>query len=592
MKSTLLARASAILAAGRALFRRLSGRSKEASRQIATLQEKVTALEQRIRELERARTNLEESSGSTQFSEEVPARPAITITLARRPSASPAHHWSLAARSLRLTESQREINELLGRLYALNAQLPFDSTVEEKYIAELDGIVDHLQQASGYDLTRWLAISRPRPLSTTDPIATGFLCLSDASFSAAERLGSLGLPTHHGAPSYAQPIRSFCYSECGDKLIVSSTIASAPTTKRVFNFNAGPAALPLSVLERIREELLDWRGSGMSVMEMSHRSPEFESISAAAEQKLRSLLAVPDGYAVIFLQGGGSLQFTMAPMNLCLPGKPVDVLHTGAWTAKAIGELKKGFLYNIAASTESEKFARLPRADEIKLTPDASYLHICTNNTIEGTQWTAIPETGGVPLVADMSSDIASHPIDVKKFGLIFAGAQKNLGPSGVTIVIVRKDLTERADKNLPALLQYRTHMKEKSLYHTPPTFAVYVVGLVLEWIESLGGIAAIQKRNEAKAKLLYDTIEASGGFYRCPVEPASRSKMNVVFRVAGGNEAVEKQFAQEATLAGLAGTPGHRSVGGMRISLYNAVPLDAVEALTSFMREFQRTRG
>jgi len=373
---------------------------------------------------------------------------------------------------------------------------------------------------------------------------------------------------------------------------VSSTIASAPTTKRVFNFNAGPAALPLSVLERIREELLDWRGSGMSVMEMSHRSPEFESISAAAEQKLRSLLAVPDGYAVIFLQGGGSLQFTMAPMNLCLPGKPVDVLHTGAWTAKAIGELKKGFLYNIAASTESEKFARLPRADEIKLTPDASYLHICTNNTIEGTQWTAIPETGGVPLVADMSSDIASHPIDVKKFGLIFAGAQKNLGPSGVTIVIVRKDLTERADKNLPALLQYRTHMKEKSLYHTPPTFAVYVVGLVLEWIESLGGIAAIQKRNEAKAKLLYDTIEASGGFYRCPVEPASRSKMNVVFRVAGGNEAVEKQFAQEATLAGLAGTPGHRSVGGMRISLYNAVPLEAVETLASFMSEFERTRG
>ncbi len=373
---------------------------------------------------------------------------------------------------------------------------------------------------------------------------------------------------------------------------MSLTTASAQTTKRVFNFNAGPAALPLPVLERIREELLDWHGSGMSVMEMSHRSPEFESINAAAEQKLRSLLAIPDDYAVIFLQGGGSLQFTMAPMNLCHPGKPVDVLHTGAWTAKAIAELRKGFPYNIAASTESEKFARLPRPGEVKFSYGASYVHICTNNTIEGTQWTAIPEVGNTPLVADMSSDIASRPIDVRKFGLIFAGAQKNLGPSGVTMVILRKDLAERADKNLPTLLQYRTHIKEKSLYHTPSTFAVYVVGLVLEWIESLGGIPAVQKRNDAKAKLLYDTIEASGGFYGCPIEPSSRSKMNAVFRVAGGNEAVEKQFAEEAAAAGLAGTPGHRSVGGMRISLYNAVTPEAVETLTSFMREFQRTRS
>ena len=373
---------------------------------------------------------------------------------------------------------------------------------------------------------------------------------------------------------------------------MSSTTVSPPATKRVFNFNAGPAALPLPVLDRIREELLDWRGSGMSVMEMSHRSPEFESINAAAEQKLRSLLAIPDDYAVIFVQGGGSLQFSMAPMNLCLPGKPVDVLHTGAWTAKAIGELKKGFAHNIAASTESEKFARLPRADEMKFSLEASYVYLCTNNTIEGTQWSAIPETGGVPLVADMSSDIASRAIDVKKYGLIFAGAQKNLGPSGVTVVILRKDLAERAEKNLPTLLQYRTHIKEKSLYHTPPTFAVYVVGLVLEWIESLGGISAIQQRNEAKAKLLYDAIETSGGFYRCPVEPASRSKMNVVFRVAGGDENIEKQFAKEAAAAGLAGTPGHRSVGGMRISLYNAVTAEAVEALTSFMRDFQRSRS
>ncbi len=379
---------------------------------------------------------------------------------------------------------------------------------------------------------------------------------------------------------------------------MSHAPVSARAPKRVHNFNAGPGALPLPVLERIREELLDWRGSGMSVMEMSHRSPEFESINAGAERKLRDLLGISDDYAVIFVQGGGSMQFTMAPMNLCLPGKPVDVLHTGAWTAKAIGELKKGFLHNIAASTESEKFARLPRRDEMNFSPDASYVHICTNNTIEGTQWTTLPETGNAPLVADMSSDIASRSIDVKKYGVIFAGAQKNLGPAGVTVVVIRKDLAERADKNLPTLLQYRTHIKEKSLYHTPPTFAVYVVGLVLEWIESEGGVQGMEKRNQAKAGLLYDTIESSGGFYSCPVEKASRSRMNVVFRVAGRSaaaqnmEAVEKDFAAKAAAAGLVGTPSHRSVGGLRISLYNAVTHDAVEALTSFMREFQRTRG
>jgi phosphoserine aminotransferase len=373
---------------------------------------------------------------------------------------------------------------------------------------------------------------------------------------------------------------------------VTHVTVSERAVRRAFNFNAGPGALPLPVLERVREELLDWRGSGMSVMEMSHRSPEFESINAAANQKLRSLLGILDDYAVMFLQGGGSMQFTMAPMNLCLPGKPVDVLHTGAWTAKAIGELKKGILHKIAASTESEKFARLPCRDEIKFSPDASYVHICTNNTIEGTQWTTLPETGNIPLVADMSSDIASRHVDVKKYGLIFAGAQKNLGPSGVTIVIIRKDLAERADKNLPTLLQYRTHIKENSLYHTPPTFAVYVVGLVLEWIEAEGGVQGMAKRNEAKAKLLYDTIEASGGFYHCPVENGSRSKMNVVFRVARADESIEKQFASEAAAAGLVGTLGHRSVGGMRVSLYNAVTLEAVEALSSFMREFHRTRG
>jgi phosphoserine aminotransferase len=382
---------------------------------------------------------------------------------------------------------------------------------------------------------------------------------------------------------------------------VSVSSASATSAKRVFNFNAGPSALPLSVLERVREELLDWRGSGMSVMEMSHRSPEFESINAAAEAGLRKHLAIPDDYAVMFLQGGGSTQFTLAPMNLCIPGKPVDLLHTGTWTAKALAELKKGVLHKVAATTEPVRFTRVPRKNEISLSPDASYVHICTNNTIEGTQYHSIPDTGQAPIVADMSSDIASRPLDVTMFGLIFAGAQKNLGPSGATVVIVRKDLAERADKNLPTIFQYRTHIKEKSLYHTPPTFAIYMVGLMMEWIESQGGLAGIQKRNETKAKLLYDTIDSSNGFYCCPVEKDSRSLMNVVFRVAGKNgqsaatnpdQAAEKEFGKQAADAGLVGTPGHRSVGGMRVSLYNAVELAAVEALTSFMREFQRKRA
>jgi phosphoserine aminotransferase len=382
--------------------------------------------------------------------------------------------------------------------------------------------------------------------------------------------------------------------------MVSSRFA-ATAVKRVHNFNAGPSALPLSVLERIREELLDWRGSGMSVMEMSHRSPEFESINSAAEAGLRRLLAIPDDYAVIFMQGGGSTQFSLVPMNLCLPGKPVDLIHTGTWTAKALAELKKGIAHRVAATTEAVKFTRVPRPEEISLGADASYVHICTNNTIEGTQYHALPATGEVPLVADMSSDIASRPLAVSKFGSIFAGAQKNLGPSGVTVVIIRKDLAERADKNLPTIFQYRTHIKEKSLYHTPPTFAVYVVGLMMEWIESQGGLAGIQKRNETKAKLLYDAIDSSGGFYHCPVEQDSRSRMNVVFRIAGSkgrsaathpDEAAEKEFGKQAAAAGLVGTPGHRSVGGMRVSLYNAVEPSSVEALVSLMREFERKRG
>jgi phosphoserine aminotransferase len=372
---------------------------------------------------------------------------------------------------------------------------------------------------------------------------------------------------------------------------VNPSTTSARSTKRAFNFNAGPGALPLAVLERMREELLDYRGTGMSVMEMSHRSPEFEAISDGAERALRRALGIPDDYAVAFLQGGGSLQFAMVPMNLYQAGKPVDVLHTGSWTAKAIEELKKIAQYRLAASTEAEKFTRVPRASEISLAPDASYVAMCTNNTIEGTQWSQTPATGSVPLVADMSSDIASKPLDVRQFGLVFAGAQKNLGPSGATIVIIRRDLVEAANDKIAKILQYRTHIKERSLYHTPSTFAIYTVGLVLEWIETQGGVAAIEKRNNTKAKLLYDTIDASG-YYKCPVERDSRSKMNVVFRVAGGDEAVEVKFVKEAEAVGIVGVKGHRSVGGMRASLYNAISQEAVEALTGFMRDFERKNG
>jgi len=372
---------------------------------------------------------------------------------------------------------------------------------------------------------------------------------------------------------------------------VRTSIATQRDVRRVFNFNPGPAALPLEVLERIGEELLDHGGSGMSVMEMSHRSPEYEAIHEKTERHLRRILSIPDDYAVVFLQGGGSGQFAMVPMNLYLPGQPVDVLHTGSWTSKAIEELKRLAACRIACSTESEKFARIPQKAEIVLSKEASYVHMCTNNTIEGTQWSEIPHTGTVPLVADMSSDIASRPMDLRQFGLIFAGAQKNLGPPGVTIVILRRDLAERASDRTAKILQYKTHIAEKSLYHTPPTFAIYIVGLMLDWIDTVGGIAAIETRNDAKAKLLYDAIDASR-YYRCPVEKGSRSKMNVIFRVAGGNEAIESKFATQAQEAGLVGVKGHRSVGGMRVSLYNAVSVEAVEGLVSFMREFEGKNG
>jgi phosphoserine aminotransferase len=372
--------------------------------------------------------------------------------------------------------------------------------------------------------------------------------------------------------------------------VSSTTIASKPV-KRSFNFNPGPAAMPLPVLEKMRDEMLDYAGTGMSVMELSHRSAEFEAINDKTEKSLRRLFAIPDDYAVVFLQGGASLQFAMVPMNLAVAEKPVDVLHTGAWTAKAIEEIKKVAECRLAATTEAQKFARLPKASEINFDANASYVHICTNNTIEGTQWHSIPETGAVPLVGDMSSDILSRPVDVKRYGLIFAGAQKNMGPSGVTVAIIRKDLAERGSDKIAKIMQYRTFIKDRSLYNTPPTFGIYAMGLVFEWIEAQGGLAEVEKRNEAKAKLLYDALDASS-YYNCPVEKDCRSRMNIVFRVAGGDEGIEKKFAKEATAAGLVGLKGHRSVGGMRASLYNAVTIEAVQALVSFMRDFEKKNG
>ncbi len=360
---------------------------------------------------------------------------------------------------------------------------------------------------------------------------------------------------------------------------------------RIFNFSSGPAVLPLPVLEQARDEMLNFENCGMSVMEMSHRSKEFDRILEKAEQGVRDNMNVPDNYAVLFLQGGASFQFAMIPMNLYLEGKPVDAIHTGIWTKKAIAELGKVAKYRLAGSGEAEKFKRLPHPEEIQFNKDASYVHLCSNNTIYGTQWQTFPDAGNVPLVVDMSSDLLSRPIDVSRFGLIFAGAQKNIGMAGVTLVIIRKDLAERGSKDLPTMMQYRSHIENGSRYNTPPAYAIYIVGLVMNWIKAEGGPYVIERQNEEKAKALYGAIEKSG-FYECPVEKGDRSRMNVVFRVKGGDEALEKKFVEDAKTVGLSGLKGHRSVGGLRASLYNAQPMEAAKALVDFMKEFERKNG
>lgn len=355
---------------------------------------------------------------------------------------------------------------------------------------------------------------------------------------------------------------------------------------RVFNFSAGPAMLPEAVLQQAGEEITDWHGSGMSVMEMSHRGPEFESIIEAAEADLRELLAIPDDYYVLFLQGGASSQFSAVPLNLLGDKDRADYVNTGSWSQKAIKEGKRYCRTQVPASAEAENFTWIPKQDQLDLDPGAAYCHITTNNTIFGTEYHYIPDTGDVPLVADMSSDILSGPIDVSRFGVIYAGAQKNIGPSGLTIVIVRKDLVGHAWEQCPAMLNYQTHADTGSMYNTPPTYAIYIAGLVFRWLKEGGGLSVMEETNRRKSAKLYDTIDASD-FYRSPVEPEDRSLMNVPFTLADPD--LDATFLEEAAAQGLVTLKGHRSVGGMRASIYNAMPEEGVDSLVAFMQDFER---
>ena len=360
-------------------------------------------------------------------------------------------------------------------------------------------------------------------------------------------------------------------------------------TEKIYNFSAGPAVLPLPVLEEAQRDLVSLPGVGMSVLEISHRSKTFDEIIGRAVSSLRELLGLPDNYHVLFLQGGASLQFSMIPMNLLPKGGSADYIITGSWGKKALKEAKRAGAVNVAANMADGNFTRVPAQDELNLDAGAAYVHITTNETIEGVEWKREPEVGDVPLVADASSDILSRPLPVDKYALIYAGAQKNMGPSGVTLVIIRDDLLGRIPEGLHTMLDYRTHVENKSLYNTPNTFGIYIIMLVCEWLKEKGGLAAMLRENEAKAKILYDAIDATD-YYRGHADTDSRSLMNVTFRLP--SEELEKKFAQEATAAGLDGLKGHRSVGGIRASIYNAFPREGVEALVSFMKEFERKNG
>ena len=360
-------------------------------------------------------------------------------------------------------------------------------------------------------------------------------------------------------------------------------------SERIFNFSAGPAVLPVSVLEQARRELVSLPGVGMSILEVSHRSKVFEDVLARAEADIRQLASVPANYRVLFLQGGASLQFTMVPMNLLSEGTTADYLVTGAWSAKAVEEARKLGKVHIAATTKAEQFTRIPRAEEIVVTPGAAYVHMTSNNTIYGTQWKVLPDIGDIPLVSDTSSDMFSRPIDVAQHALIYAGAQKNMGPAGVTVVIIREDLLARSSPSLPVMLSYAVHAENGSMYNTPPVFAIYMLGLVTRWLIDQRGLEAIAAVNERKACKLYAEIDRTG-FYRGTAQKDSRSLMNVTFRLP--SEELEKRFVKHAEAAGLDGLKGHRSVGGIRASIYNAFPEAGIDALVETMKDFERRNG
>ena len=360
-------------------------------------------------------------------------------------------------------------------------------------------------------------------------------------------------------------------------------------TDRILNFSSGPAVLPLPVLERVQRDLVALPGVGMSVMEISHRSSTFEAIIGKAEADIRMLANIPDNYRLLFLQGGASLQFSMLPMNLLTTGTTADYVMTGTWADKAAKEARRVGTVHETGSTAADNFSRIPTDDECEFTPGAAYVHMTSNNTIEGTQWHRLPASGEAPLVSDASSDIFSRPIDVSKYGVLYGGAQKNLGPSGVTVVIIREDLLARSSSSLHTMLNYAVQAENGSLYNTPPAYGVYVLGLVVEWLIELGGLPAIAEINERKAAKLYAELDGTG-FWRPTADKASRSRMNVTFRLA--SEDLEKAFVKESTAAGFDGLKGHRSVGGMRASIYNAFPESGIDRLVEFMRDFELRNG
>lgn len=356
---------------------------------------------------------------------------------------------------------------------------------------------------------------------------------------------------------------------------------------RIYNFNPGPSALPLEALQTAQNDLLDYNGLGISVMEMSHRSKDFDAILQDTKKTLRKLINLPDNYNILFLGGGASLQFAMIPMNFLSPDQSADYINTGSWSGKAIAEAKLFGKVNIAVTSEEAKYTFVPSPEQLKLDPNAAYVHLTSNNTIFGTQWHYYPDTGNVPLIVDMSSDILSRNFDVKKMAMIYAGAQKNIGPAGVTLVIIRDDLLERVKDGNPRILNYKTHIEKDSAYNTPPVFNVYMVRLFLKWIESIGGLDEMEKINKRKKDMIYDVIDQSDGFYKGTVREDSRSWMNATLRMH--SEDLEATFVTDAKASGFIGLKGHRSVGGIRVSMYNGVTLEAVEKLAEFMKEFRK---